>query len=266
MTLTKKTALITGASSGIGYALAHEFAQAGYDVVVIGRNQSALMRLSNECKQRYNTDIFTLSQDLTQEDALVNILSFIEKNNLSITCLVNNAGVGVWGGFDKTSLEDELKMINLHICFYLKLTKALLPSMCEKNAGEILNVGSVYSFSAVAYQSVYAASKAFLLSHTLALRHELVGTNIKICISCPGITETNFRKDFFKNEKKSFFAMTAEEVARKSFRGLQANQAVVIPGVVNNIYVFLHKILPMKMFSKANRWINVYRNLHKVSS
>jgi len=262
--MKNKTVLITGASSGIGRALVYEFAKAGYNIVAIARNKEALTDLATQCQLQYGAKIFFLVKDLADKDALSTILGYLHDRHLQITSLVNNAGFGVWGRFDKSNLEDELRLITLHITFYLKLTKALLPQMIEKNEGEILNVGSVYSFTPVPYQSVYGASKSFLLSHTLALRQELKGTGINVSITCPGLTMTAFRKSIVTNEKPSFVSMTAEKVAKISFRQFQAKKAIIIPGTINQLYVFLKKILPESISQIFIVWMNRRRNLHKL--
>lgn len=255
----KKVVLITGASRGIGYELARQFAKDNYTIVAVARDETELLRLKNACPQ---TTVYTFVQDLKKSDAAASILDFLQKNNLTISVLVNNAGFGVWGSFLEVPLDEESELIQLSISFYLTLTKALLPDL-KKSQGGILNIGSVYSFLPVPYQSVYAASKAFILSHTLALRHELMGENMHICISCPGITRTEFNPFLSTSRKPQLFSLSANEVAHISYTHFLRNKAIIIPGYTNKLFYFMCKYLPSSMMLRFIDMLNSIR--HKIN-
>jgi short-subunit dehydrogenase len=218
------TALITGASSGIGLQLAKRFSKEGYRLILIGRDMERLKRLALECEGHRGIPAVILGKDLAQLRAADEIAAELNEKNYSVDVLVNNAGVGLWGDFSHTKVEDEISMVQLQITFTLTLTKLLLSKMREQGSGKILNVGSVYSFTPVPLQSVYAASKAFLWSFSMSLREELKGTGISVSLLCPGITSTRFRERAGITERKSPFSMSPETVAEIAFRGVMKNK------------------------------------------
>lgn len=247
-----KTALITGASSGIGFELARCFARHGYHLVVIGRNREALEKLSHECS---NVTVTPFVQDLSDPHAASVIFEKIRQQGISIDILINNAGFGLWGEFADTNIEEEQKMVEIQINCLMSLTKQALPFLKKKGDGYILNVGSVYSFSPVPCQSVYAASKAFLLSFSQSLREELKESGISVTLLCPGITNTSFRTRAGMKDKKSKMSMDAKSVAEAGFHGMMKKKFLVIPGAVNKVYVFVARLLPVGLVASVVRWI-----------
>jgi short-subunit dehydrogenase len=231
------TALITGASSGIGYELAKRFAKEGYRLILIGRDSQALFKLTQECKEFDHVPAVSIVKDLTQPNAAREIVDELNQKNIAIDVLVNNAGVGLWGEFLNTKVQDEIALVQLQITFTLTLTKLLLPSMQEQGAAKILNVGSIHSFTPVPFQSVYSASKAFLRSFTESLREELRGTGVSVTLLCPGITTTRFRERAGVCERKTPFVMSAQKVAEMAYQGLMGDKAVVVPGLFNRAYI-----------------------------
>ena len=256
----KPTALITGASSGIGYALAKRFAQEGYDLVIIARNEAALTALATEC-QTHTVSVLIIAKDLTQPAAVQEIYQSLEEKQITIDVLVNNAGMGVWGAFSETAIEEETQLVELQIMAVMRLTKVFIPSMIKRQTGKILNVGSVYSYTPVPYQSVYSASKAFLLFFSDAIRNELKEYGITVTVLCPGITtQTNFRTSLATKKEKSFLTMPAEQVAQIAYQGLLRKKAIVIPGLVNKLYVNLMRFLPRAILASGVHWIvSVFR-------
>jgi len=238
---TIKTVLVTGASSGIGYALAKRFADEGHQVVAIARNQEGLEQLARECE----APVKIMVCDLAESNAVDQVLVFLKTNDIQVDILVNNAGVGLWGAFVSNDIGDVTKMIRLQMDTMLLLTHALLPDMMARNRGNILNVASVYSFTPVPYQSIYAAVKAFMYSFTLSLREEVAGSGVGVTLLCPGSTITNFRNKLPHQGKINFTYMTADEVADLAYQGCLKNQKVVIPGLFNKVCVKLVKYLPL---------------------
>jgi len=248
------TALITGASSGIGFELAQCFAKRGYQLIIIGRDAKKLEQLERTCASEFNAPVLSLNKDLTGPDAAEEIASELQRRRRTVDVLVNNAGMGLWGEFSGTKAKLELDLVQLHIVFMLSLTKQILPMMRARGAGKILNVGSVYSFTPVPLQSVYAASKAFIWSFSMALREEVRQEGVSVTFLSPGITYTRFRTRAGIPEKKSIFGMSSESVADIAFRGLMEGKAVVIPGLFNKFYVGIGRFIPARWI----QWI-VYK-------
>jgi short-subunit dehydrogenase len=253
----RKLVAITGASSGIGRALALEFAARGFDLLLVGRDRDALEAVEAECRD-YGAMTGISTTDLADGKA-VDKLAASFKN---VDILVNNAGFGVKGDFAETDLDDELKMLDVQITAMLKLTKAVLPGMIARKTGRILNIASVYSFSPVPKQSVYSACKAFLLSFSSALREEVKDKGITVTVVCPGITQTEFRTRAGIADKKNS-GMTAEAVARISVEATLRGKHIVVPGTQNRFFVFLARHLPQSLMARIVRIINNHRGVNQ---
>lgn len=193
-----KTVLITGASSGIGLALAKCFAQDNYKLILVGRNQDALSAAANQLKNNYKVEVVFMKVDLSTHAGLVQIENSLRQDNIEIDVLVNNAGFGLWGKFFETEYVQESAMVHTHINAMLYLTKLVLPSMLKKHSGKIINIGSVYCYSPVPSQSIYAATKSFMASFTFALQNELIDSGVTASLVCPGTTLTEFRRTLEK--------------------------------------------------------------------
>lgn len=222
--------MITGATSGIGKALAHCFAEGGHDVILVARDEQALTEVAAEIGARHGVGTFRIKGDLSQSATPRQITAELNRLGLDVDYLVNNAGFGVHGPFAGTDLTSELAMVTLQIGALLSLTKDLLPGMVSRGRGGILNVASVYTFSPVAFQSVYGACKAFIYSFSEALASETRGSGIKISTLCPGSTATEFRKRAGVKEKRKPSA-TAEAVAAKGYAALMRGQRLSISGL-----------------------------------
>lgn len=255
-----KSAIITGASSGIGKALAFEFARNGFDVFLTARNEDALQKVADDCIKNFGVTAEIFTADLADSDSTDVLIKAIAKRRFDV--LVNNAGFGVKGNFAETKIKDELEMLNVQLAAMLKLTKSVLPEMIENKNGKILNIASVYSFSPVPMQSVYSASKAFMLSFSSALQDELKEKNIQVSIVCPGITQTEFRTRAGINDKKQS-GMTAEKVAEIAFAQMQKGKHIIIPGFQNKVFAAISKHLPPNLITKFIRVINNIRGVNK---
>ena len=251
--MQKQTALITGATSGIGEALAKVYAKANYHLILTGRNSEKLAELKTQFE---NIDV--ISADLNGDGVDV-ILNYLNEHSLTVDVLINNAGLGLWSKFIDSDVDRENMLLNVHIPATLKLTRALLKPMLELKRGQIVFVGSVYSYTPVPKQAVYAASKSFLLSFSSALRSEVKNQGVKVNIICPGITKTNFRGPIEDKPKRGgSVSMTAEQVAQYSFKKLQQNKAVIIPGLFNKVYTAAGKCLPINAVTAIVDWL-VYK-------
>jgi short-subunit dehydrogenase len=248
---------ITGASSGIGRAIALEFAARGFGLILIGRDEAALDRTAEKCRAHgasagvYIADL----ADAKAVDELCRALANVE-------VLVNNAGFGIKGDFAETGLDDELRMLDVQLAAMLKLTKAVLPGMIERGKGRILNIASVYSYSPVPKQSVYSACKAFILSFSSALKEEVKGKGITVTVVLPGITQTEFRTRAGIADKKES-GMTAASVAEIAVAAALKGKHIVVPGAQNKLFVFLARHLPPSLMARVITFINNRRGVNK---
>ncbi len=252
--------MITGATSGIGKALAHCFAKDGHDIVLVARDETALTAVAAEIGARHGVGTFRIKGDLSQAETPRAITAELKRQGLHVDYLVNNAGFGVHGPFIDTDLTSELAMVNLQIGALLALTKDLVPGMVARRRGGVLNVASVYTFSPVAFQSVYGACKAFIYSFSEALASETRGSGLKISTLCPGSTATEFRKRAGVLEKRQPSA-TAEWVAAQGYAALMRGSRLSVPGLRNKIFVFFGRHLPAGGITTVLRVINKFRGV-----
>ena len=260
-TASRKWALVTGASSGIGMALARELAQRQYDLVLLGRDEARLAQVAQDLAREHQSASKLFARDLSNPAAVHEVRAALEREDLPVSVLVNNAGFGVHGRFGETDLERELALVNLQIHAMLILTKVCLAGMLRRREGRILNVASVYSYSPVPFQAVYAAGKSFILSFSESLAAELEGTGVSVTVLCPGVTATAFRSRAGIREKDSGLSMDARTVASMACRGLFQNKAVVVPGAMNCLFVLASKFLPRRLLVAVTRQVNRRRGL-----
>jgi short-subunit dehydrogenase len=257
--------LVTGASSGIGEALARELARRGHDLVLAARDGAALARLADVLAREHGAAAKVLAGDLSDPAGARAVGAALERERIPVAVLVNNAGFGVHGPFARTELDRELALVNLQVHAPLILTKACLPGMLRRREGRILNVASVYSYAPVPQQAVYAAGKAFLLSFSESLAAELEGTGVSVTVLCPGITATAFRTRAGLPEKASRLSMDPRTVAAIACQGLFRNRAVVVPGAANALYVLAAKVVPRRVIASLTRRLNRRRGLGAAS-
>jgi hypothetical protein len=251
------TALITGASSGIGRSLALLFAADGYDVVLVARREAALQELAAEIVRR-GRSAHVIAADLSVEDGAERLHERLQRDRLSVDVLVNNAGFGLQGRFDQIPLERQLAMIRLNVTSLTALTRLLVPDMIARNRGGILNVGSTAGFQPGPLMAVYYATKAYVLSFTEALAEELAGTSLKISCLAPGPTATEFAAEAAMTKSRLFKtgAMTADEVARIGFDGWKAGKILVVAGMRNRIGAASVRFAPRSLVRRIARRLN----------
>jgi short-subunit dehydrogenase len=254
-----KWAIITGASSGIGKALAFEFAAGSFDLLLTGRNEPALNEVARECSVKYSVRTEVVVADLSCVDGIDKLVKTITSKPHHYEALVNNAGFGIHGDFASTDIEENIRLLHVQLDAALKLTRAVLPGMIQDKTGRILNIASVYSFSPVPFQSVYAACKAFLLSFSSSLQSELTGTGVTVTVFCPGVTQTEFRYRAGIGQKRTDTGMTAADVARMAFRETMRGTHVVVPGLANRAFVWVARLVPPQSMSALVRFINRQR-------
>ena len=230
-----KTALITGASSGIGKALAHQFAQDGYELVLAARSVAKMQALADELQQQFNVLVTVIGADLETDDGAARLHADIKTRGIVLSALVNNAGYGGFGEFKDSALASELAMMQLNMHTVVALTKRFLPDLLATR-GKILNTASTAAFQPGPYMAVYYATKSFVLSFSEAIAAELEDTGVTVTALCPGPTASGFqdkadlgRSALIKGKKLP----TSEEVAALGYRAMQRGQRVYIPGFVN---------------------------------
>jgi len=252
------TVLVTGASSGIGKALAQVFAANGHELVIVARDLTRLRETAEEIQQKYGVSCMSIAEDLSQESATANIFQRLEKEQKKIAILVNNAGHTVHGPFHATDIAQEINLVQLQIGSFLRLIKMFLVKAPKKEGLKILNVASVYSFSPVPSQSVYGAVKAFMYSFSLAIGRELRDEGVQVTLLCPGSTRTEFRRRAgIKSAKALESGMPPELVAKIAYAGLMSGKKVVVPGLINKFYFCLCRLLSAEQ--SANLLVRINR-------
>ena len=257
-------ALITGASKGIGKEIARELAKKKYDLVLTARSEKLLQQFAEELQQQYKVVVQYLAVDLSKAEAPAQITTFITERKLPISMLVNNAGYGLWGRFEKLKLSEQLNMLRLNNESLISLTYELLPVLKQQERSYILNIASTASYQAMPYMSVYAASKAFVVSFSRGLSGELRGSSVSVTCVSPGATGTYFMEVAGMNTNKKLLnmaakvEMTAEDVAVESVDALFARKVEFIAGVANKITAFANNFLPKSLVEK------VVGNIYKV--
>jgi short-subunit dehydrogenase len=240
--------LITGASSGIGAALAEVFARHGHGLVLTARDAGRLEELASRLRGKYGVTADVLPADLALESAPQDLFDGVRMRSIEVGILVNNAGMIVYGEFAQTDPEKELQMIRVNLVALTRLTKLFLPDMIQRGTGRILNVGSNGSFAPSPLNAVYSATKAYVLSFSEAVAEELEGTGVTVTALCPGATRSELQQRAGMEDIRLLRrgAMEAVEVAQAGYDGLMAGRRVVIPGLRTRFEVFLVRILPRR--------------------
>lgn len=241
------TALITGASSGIGLELAKIFAQNNIHLVLVARNKTKMDELSEELHRTYNINCTVIASDLSLPGSAGEIYKACMSKNIHVNYLINNAGFGDYGFFHDSNVHKQLNMIQLNITTLTELTRLFLPPMIEKKFGKILNVASTAAFIPGPKMSVYFATKAYVLSFSEAIHEELKGTGVSVTALCPGPTESDFFNKASMNEAgmvKGKKMPGSKEVAEFGYKKLMADEAVAIHGFMNYITANIVRFTP----------------------
>ena len=250
--MSQGTALITGASSGIGAEFARQLAAAGFDPVLVARRADRLAALGEELAKRYSVRSQTIAVDLSQPDAPQRIFAETEGKGLQIDWLVNNAGFGTNGVFVTLPLERELEEINLNVGALVALTRLYLPGMVERRRGQIVNLGSVGSWVPTPYMATYSATKAFILSFSEALATELSGKGVGVLALCPGATKTEFQEVAGVSENvPEFTYMSAEAVVRQAIAAAKSGKRTLVPGWMNKVMIGSTRLTPRSVLAKV---------------
>jgi short-subunit dehydrogenase len=235
---SRQTALITGASSGIGEALAHCFAGAGFEVILVARSEATLNVLSQSLTAQHGNAAHVLPADLSKSGAAVQLHAEADRAGWTVDVLVNCAGVLEQGAFTSIAPAKHQQIIDLNISGLTSMLSAFVPGMVQRGAGRVLNVASVAAFQPVPTLASYAASKAYVLSLSESLAEELRGTGVTVTALCPGITATNMLTQAAgANDKLSqlpgFLIADVQDVAQLAFSACMRGDAICVPGAVN---------------------------------
>ncbi len=255
----KKTAVITGASSGIGLELAYLFVARGYDLIVVARHEERLQQLADEIERTHGTAVHIIQMDLAQPHAGEALWQAISAITPDIDVLVNNAGAGDAGDFASEDPEVIERMIHLNISTLTSLTRRALPQMLARKRGRILNVASLVGFQPGGPgMSVYYATKSYVLSFSRGIRRELRGTGVSVTALCPGTTRTGF-EETAKAQKTRLFhwtkPMDARTVAQAGYDGMLRGKEVVVPGLLNKLLAIGGALPPSVIALEINRFL-----------
>ena len=252
-----QTALITGASAGLGLELARLAARDGCDLVLVARRRERLEALGTELRAAHGVGVTVLDGDLARPAAAQTIAERVEAAGLALDVLINNAGFGTLGPFAASALARQLEMIDVNVRALVELTHRFLPGMLARRKGRILNLASVAGFAPGPYMATYYASKAFVLSFTEGLATELRGTGVTATASCPGPTATEFGDVAGGSRTKLFRHLAgAEKVARHAYRAMLAGDVVAIPGVMNELLAQSARIGPRALVRRIAASMN----------
>jgi short-subunit dehydrogenase len=249
MAKSNKTALVTGASVGLGAEFSKLFAADGHDVVLVARRRENLEALAAELVKQHGVRATVMPEDLNEPGAPERIVKALGEEGIEVEFLVNNAGFGTSGAFASADLARELSMLTVNITTLVHLTRLLLPAMVARRSGRILNIGSTAGFVPGPFMAGYYASKAFVNSFTQALAYELRGTGVTATVSCPGATLTEFAK-VAGNDKSRLFqaaAMGAPEVAAHGYRAMMRGRPMAIAGFRNQLSIQSLRFAPRGM-------------------
>ena len=245
------TALITGASSGIGEAFARKLTALGRNVFLVSRSEDKLIALCNELGRTKSVRAQYLAIDLSQPDAPATLFSEIEKRELAVDLLVNNAGFGGLGDFARLDLNRQLNMIDLNIKALVELTHRFLQPMRKRGQGAIINVASTAGFQPVPFMATYSATKAFVLNLSEALWEENRTFGVHVMALCPGVTETNFFEASQMERPPMRVAQSPEDVVETALRALARKKRLVISGWTNLMMIEAERFVPRSLIVRV---------------
>ncbi|GBF81990.1 SDR family NAD(P)-dependent oxidoreductase [Aphanothece sacrum] len=251
-----KTALITGASSGIGTVFAQELATRQTNLVLVARSQDKLYQLAEQLQEKFSIQVEVIVQDLTESQGCQRVYGTVIEKGLEIDLLVNNAGFGDYGPFAERKLSRQVEMIQLNVVALVELTHLFLGTMQQRQSGAIINVASIAGFQPLPYLSTYAATKAFVLSFSEALWAENQKTGVRILALCPGPTESNFFKEaefpttLASKDKGNL--VSAKSVVQDALKALESNTSnLVTGGLSNQVIVNISRFVPREFLASA---------------
>ena len=250
-------AVITGATQGIGRALADEFAKTGHTLLLVARTEAALAKTAGEVSARYQVPVHYVACDLSAPDGCDRIAAALSERGLYAESLVNNAAIMTAGFFQDQDKDVLLKLVDLNVRAVVDLTHRFLPDMIARGKGGVLNVASVEGFMPVPYQATYAATKAFLISFSRALAYEVMGTGVRVCMVAPGPIETDMHAKAGAEHSRYMVylpSMTPEAMAAAAYRRFMRGNWVIVEGWMNRIIATGVRFVPGIMLIPAVGW------------
>jgi short-subunit dehydrogenase len=243
----RPTVLITGASSGFGVEFTHLFASDGWNVVMVARGGAAMETVAQEVEERDGVEVTVLPKDLSRAGAAADLVASLDQRGLTVDALVNNAGFSTYGEFWHDDARAQSDMLQVNVVALTELSRLLLPGMVERGRGRVLNLGSVGSFVPAPMTAAYAATKAYVLSLSLAMAEELRGTGVTVTCLCPGPTETGFQERAEMGDSALIRGRQlpdAREVARAGYAALMSGKPYLVTGGSSKAFAFGTRFLP----------------------
>lgn len=254
---SKKTVLITGASSGLGLEFAKLFAEDFYDLILVARNKEKLEQVVKELTSE-KVKVTVLVKDLADPKSPQEIFTKLQQDKIEIDVLINNAGFASHGKFAELDEKNEMEEVQVNVVTLTHLTKLFLSKMVERGEGKILNIASTAAFVPGPLMAVYFATKAYVLSFSEALSEELVGTGVTLSVLCPGPTKTGFQKRGHMQNATlpNSHVMEAKEVVKIGYAGLMQGKTVIIPGLRNKLLTFGTRLAPRSIVRRQVMYAN----------
>ena len=255
--LLAPAAVITGATQGIGRALADEFAKGGHTLLLVARTETTLAKAASEIAAKYNVAVHYVACDLSTKEGCDQVAEALRRRGLYCESLVNNAAIMRAGFFQDQDEETLLKLVDLNVRAIVDLTRRFLPDMLARGKGGVLNVASLEGFMPVPYQATYAATKAFIISFSRALAYEIMGTGVRVCTVAPGTIETEMHaKAGAENSRYVALlpGMSAQTMAEAAYRRFMRGNWVIIEGLLNRIVANGVRFIPGIMLIPAVGW------------
>ena len=252
----KKTVLITGASSGFGLEFAKIFAKEGYNLVITAKPKPDLSKVKSELEKNYGIKVLYKFYDLSVPGNPQKLFNWTKKEKLTISILVNNAGIGLYGEFISHKLAEEQELINLNVVALTELCHLFISDMVKHGSGKVLNIASIAGLQAGPYYATYFASKAYVLLLTEALQQEFAPKNIQISALCPGVANTGFFKRAGMREDSrmlKIYLMDPKKVAQTGYDGLMTGKRVIIPGARNKFAALGYRVFPRSVITKITK-------------
>jgi len=258
----RETALVTGASAGIGWELARLFARHRHDVVLVARREERLTRIADELENEFGVTAHVIAADLAATDGARRLYEAVRERGIEIEYLINNAGFGTFGPFVETEVEETMDLVRLNIGALTELSALFLPPMVRRHSGRVLNVASAAAFQPGPLMATYYASKAYVLHLSEALNEELEGTGVSVTALCPGPVRTEFQEvagmetsGLVLNKR----LISVERVAEEGYEAMMRGKAMVVPGLATKLLAFGVRFAPRRFVAKFVRRLQADR-------
>lgn len=253
-----KTALITGASTGLGADFAQILAERKYNLILVARNEGRMTEIANQLTKKHNITCHVIRADLAKHGSATKLFEDVKARNLTVDILINNAGYGLWGAFGSSNFHEMSGMMHLNMNTLTELTRLFLPDMTAQKSGKILNVASTAAFQPGPWMAVYYATKAYVLSFSEALAVELKNTGVSVTTLCPGPTKTEFfdRAKMGNSRMKNMLFANSMACAQTGIDAMFQDRAVVIDGVMNWTLTLTARLLPRAAMRRLAGIIN----------